>query len=117
MRQPNKLLGTFLTLAILAAFSGAEPYNGTPAGHLIYRHTTAEIKAKIVDGWRPTSVGYESTTSNLGRFIVTYVQNTGSHFKECRFEGDVSSAPRGGGLKILSPKAPASTPASLSRTT
>ena len=73
MRQPHKLLGTFLTLAILAAFSGAEPYNGTPAGHLIYRHTTAEIKSKIVDGWRPTSIGYESTTSNLGKFIVTYV--------------------------------------------
>lgn len=74
------------------AFAAAEDYNGSVTGHLIYRHNTSQIKAMIVDGWRPTSIGYESSSGGVGYFRVAYVQNTGSHYKECRFEGDASEA-------------------------
>ncbi|MEQ1934047.1 MAG: hypothetical protein ABL962_09230 [Fimbriimonadaceae bacterium] len=83
-------LGALVTLALVSSIALAEDYNGTATGHLIYRHNTTQIKAKIADGWRPTSIGYESSSSNLGYFRVAYVQNTGSHYKECRFEGDAS---------------------------
>ncbi len=91
MRQSKTRLGTFLTLALIASCASAEDYNGNPAGHLIHRHNTTEIKAMIADGWRPTSIGYESSLNNAGRFRVTYVENAGSHYQECRFEGDATA--------------------------
>lgn len=84
--------GALAVLALSAAMAIAEDYNGNLAGHLIYRHNTAQIKAMIADGWRPTSIGYESSVSNLGYFRVAYVRNTSSHYKEVRFEGDATEA-------------------------
>jgi len=84
--------GALAALALTATIAAAEDYNGNLAGHLIYRHNTAQIKNMISDGWRPTSIGYESSVNNLGYFRVAYVKNTGSHYKEVRFEGDVSEA-------------------------
>lgn len=79
-------------LALSATIAATEDYNGSPAGHLIYRHNTTQIKGMISDGWRPTSIGYESTVNNAGYFRVAYVRNSGSHYRECRFEGDASEA-------------------------
>lgn len=84
--------GAFAALALSATMALAEDYNGTPTGHLIYRHNTAQIKAMISDGWRPTSIGFESSVNSAGYFRVAYVQNSGSHYKECRFEGDATEA-------------------------
>lgn len=84
--------GALAAIALAATMAIAEDYNGSPTGHLIYRHNTSQIKAMIADGWRPTSIGYESSVSNAGYFRVAYVQNTGSHYKECRFEGDATEA-------------------------
>jgi Beta-lactamase enzyme family len=81
-----------IALTTISAFATAEDYNGNLTGHLIYRHSTSQIKAMIADGWRPTSIGYESSVNGAGYFRVAYVQNTGSHYKECRFEGDATEA-------------------------
>lgn len=81
-----------VALTTVTAFAAAEDYNGSLTGHLIYRHNTSQIKAMIADGWRPTSIGYESSVNGAGYFRVAYVQNSGSHYKECRFEGDSSQA-------------------------
>lgn len=81
-----------IALTTISAYAAAEDYNGSLTGHLIYRHNTSQIKAMITDGWRPTSIGYESSVSGAGYFRVAYVQNTGSHYKECRFEGDSTEA-------------------------
>lgn len=83
---------TLIALTTIPAFAAAEDYNGSLTGHLIYRHNTSQIKNMIVDGWRPTSIGYESSSSGVGYFRVAYVQNSGSHYKECRFEGDSTEA-------------------------
>ncbi|MEQ1822864.1 MAG: hypothetical protein ABL949_10150 [Fimbriimonadaceae bacterium] len=85
-------LGALASLALSSSMAIAEDYNGTATGHLVYRHNTTQIKAKIAEGWRPTSIGYESSVGSIGYFRVAYVQNTGSHYKECRFEGDASQA-------------------------
>lgn len=90
MSNHTTRLFSILALAAVSAMALAEDYNGSPTGHLIYRHNTSEIKSMISNGWRPTSIGYESSVGSVGYFRVAYVQNTGSHYAECRFEGDAS---------------------------
>ena len=87
--NPTRQCALFV-LAAMAALATAEDYNGTPTGHLLYRHNTSEIKSMIANGWRPTSIGYESSVGNTGYFRVAYVQNSNTHYAECRFEGDAT---------------------------
>lgn len=81
------------TLAIFGASMTAAlayDYNGTPTGALIHVHTTAQIKAQIAAGWRPTSISLEGIVPGVYR--VCYVQNTGSHAMPVRFEGEQTLA-------------------------
>lgn len=86
---------TLLSIAgFLAGASSAfaYDYNGTPVGSWIVLHNTAQIKQAIADGWRPTSVETEGTVGPLGLYRMNYIRNTGSHYKEVRFEGEKTGA-------------------------
>lgn len=81
-----------LLLAIGMVQAYAYDYNGTPVGSWLTAHTTSQIKQAISQGWRPTSIELEALAGNNGIYRVNYIQNVGSHYLQCRFEGEQTSA-------------------------
>lgn len=85
-----KMLSAFV-VAAGACFAHAFDFNGTPVGSWLTVHNTAQIKQAITSGWRPTSVELVGLAGAVGVYRVNYIQNVGTHYLQCRFDGEQTS--------------------------